>query len=82
MPKTKTSDRVRPDRVRLYVTAPEGRYLPGLGSREQGEFFEVDPDQAERLREVTGLSPTNPPAIEEGVAAVEETVEEESDHAD
>jgi hypothetical protein len=35
--------------VRVVVTAPEGRYITGYGGREQGEWYELDADTAERL---------------------------------
>lgn len=40
---------------KVYVTAPEGRYVPGLGTRAQGEFFEVDEAQAEGLLALDGF---------------------------
>jgi hypothetical protein len=35
--------------VRVVVTAPEGRYITGYGGREQGGWYELDVDTAERL---------------------------------
>lgn len=35
--------------IRVYVTAPEGRFIPGLGGRERGEFYEVNDGLAQQL---------------------------------
>lgn len=67
--------KAKTDRVRLYVTAPEGRYIPGVGSRECGEFFEVGPGLADLLRDVPGLSAEAPQE-----AAAPETAAGETEH--
>lgn len=67
---------------RVYVTAPEGRYVPGLGTRAQGEFYEVDAAQAEALLALDGFGPSAPtvePAPEP--RKVRKTTEEVTDDA-
>lgn len=41
--------------AKVYVTAHEGRYIPGLGSRRLGEFFEVDDNLAAKLLKMEGF---------------------------
>lgn len=49
---------------RVYVTSRAGRFIPGLGSRRYGEFFDVEADQAAELLALPGLSETDPAAPE------------------
>lgn len=41
--------------AKLRVTARDGRYLPGLGSRAFGEYFEVPQDDLKKYKDVNGL---------------------------
>lgn len=41
--------------AKVYVTAHEGRYIPGLGNRRLGEFFEVDDSLAAKLLKMEGF---------------------------
>jgi hypothetical protein len=51
--------------TRLYVTAPDGRRIPGYGSREYGEYFDDLPDDiVQELSTRTGFSLTDPAAVE------------------
>lgn len=63
--------------VKVYVTAPMGRAVPGLGERLQGAFFEVERDVADRLLRLDGFSekPPKPAAVEPDAPAA--PVEEE-----
>lgn len=52
--------------VKLYVTAPEGRYITGLGNREAGQFYELSEKQARALAgRDPGLSLDDPNAVKE-----------------
>jgi len=43
--------------MRVYVVAPEGRFIPGLGGRERGGFYALSPEEARLLAEADpGLS--------------------------
>src|SRR3989304_4643958 len=44
--------------MRLYVTAPEGRRIAGMGSRQPGEFFDLPDDVVQNLLEQGGFSIT------------------------
>lgn len=48
--------------MRLYVTAPEGRRIPGYGSQKAGKFFDVPDDVAQELLERGGFSTEAPDA--------------------
>lgn len=46
--------------VKVYVTAPSGRYLPTYGQRDYGQFFELPEDVAQALLERPGFSRNDP----------------------
>jgi hypothetical protein len=49
--------------VTIRVTAPAGRLIPGIGSFEKGETFELPEEEAQRLVErATGLEIDRPTA--------------------
>lgn len=51
--------------AKVYVTAHEGRYIPGLGSRRLGEFFEVDDKLAAKLLKMEGFGTRRKPGTSE-----------------
>lgn len=41
---------------KVYVTAIDGRYIPGYGNREQGEYFELPEDIAADVAKKKGFA--------------------------
>lgn len=46
--------------IRVYVTARAGRRVHGLGSREYGDYFEVEKAVADQLLSMPGYSTDDP----------------------
>lgn len=46
--------------MKVYVTEPSGLYVPGLGHRDYGEFFEVEDEAATAFASRPGLSLEDP----------------------
>lgn len=68
--------------LKLVVTAPEGRRIPGVGSRSKGEHFELPVELAEELAAVDkGLQferePVKPQKVE---ATIEDKSSTDKEH--
>lgn len=68
--------------ITYLVVAPEGRSIPGLGSREQGGVFVVPSDMADALDGIPGLERQQPPRKRSKVEAVEADAVEIEEGAD